>query len=187
MQDRKPAIANGLNDQIRGKGMQRVLLAIDGLTFNHRVFHIALELCRTMRAELGILQIIKPDRLKGCFKRMKEKTKEAMAYVEGSMMAIAFAEAGDHETAAELMEEALKKLYQSLPETAQAGIKCDVYLRTGNPEQEIIGYLKNHREVVLAIYDRDYPFGKKTKGNEKAAPPGSVREFSPIPWVVVHS
>jgi regulator of sigma D len=69
------------------------------------------------------------------------------------MVAATFAEAGEPETALDIMGEATKEIRRLLQESENAGVQCDFSIQSGNPEKEIVNYVNDHRNVVLAIYD----------------------------------
>jgi len=134
--------------------MRKILLAINGIQPNRRVFSYAVKLCKQLKAVLLVLQVVDPggpgDRL-GVIGR---KARWAMKILEDSMSAAAFAEAGEHETAHAMMVEARKKINDLLPETASAGIQCHFTMKAGAPEREIVRYARRHRDIVLTVYDR---------------------------------
>ncbi|RLC24040.1 MAG: hypothetical protein DRH56_06980 [Deltaproteobacteria bacterium] len=143
--------------------MEKVLLAVDSITPSRRIFRYAVELCRRIRAELEILQVIRQgNRGSHAIKKGRTRVRKARRYFEGSMMAAAFAEAGEHRTARDVMAEAMKNMEELLPESESAGIRCRLEARAGDPKKEIPAYLHRHRDVVLTIYDP----GPEEKGRE---------------------
>jgi hypothetical protein len=54
-------------------------------------------------------------------------------------------------------------LKQLLPESERQGVRCHLTQKSGIPEQEILGYLNEHRDVVLTIYDTRDASSEKTK------------------------
>jgi predicted SpoU family rRNA methylase len=86
-------------------------------------------------------------------------------------MASAFAEAGDHLTAEALMTEALQNLKQLLPESEKEGVRYHLTMKAGSLKHEIISYLREHRDVVLTIYDAHQRKGADTDFARKS---GSV-------------
>jgi nucleotide-binding universal stress UspA family protein len=133
--------------------MQKVLLAVDGIKPTDKAFRYAVELCQRLHAELRILQVIRPNHYREYLKRIQRSVRFAKRYAEDSMVAVAFAEAGEHETAKEIMAEAKKNMNKLMPESEQAGVPCHLTMKSGRPGKEIIRYVKKHRNVVLAIYD----------------------------------
>jgi nucleotide-binding universal stress UspA family protein len=140
--------------------MEKVLLAVDGMSPNKKAIQYALQLCRRIRAELNVLQVIGSQNGGGYFPEARKKTKYAKKYVEGSFTAVAFAEAGEHETAEVLMSEALRNLKQQMSESEKHGIQLHLTVKAGNLKREIIRYLKEHRDVVLTVYDAHHRKGE---------------------------
>jgi nucleotide-binding universal stress UspA family protein len=133
--------------------MQKVLLAVDGIKPTENAFRYALELCQRMHAELRVLQVIRPDHYGQYLKRVQRSIRSAKRFIENSMMAATFAEAGDHETAKEIMAEARKNMNRLIPESKRAGISCYLTMTSGRPGKEIVRYVNEYRDVVLTIYD----------------------------------
>jgi nucleotide-binding universal stress UspA family protein len=166
--------------------MKKVLLAIDGMAPDKKAFQYAVQLCRRITAELNVLQVIGLKNYGRYMSRAKSKTKPAKKYVEGALMAVAFAEAGEHETADALMSEALRNLKQLLSESEKEGIRYHVTVKGGSLKREIIRYLSEHRDVVLAIYDAhhrkgaDAGFAKRCGSHTE-----EIQKALSIPLVVV--
>lgn len=167
--------------------MEKVLLAIDGISPDRKVFCHAVQLCKRIKAELNVLQIIRPGNCSEYFNKVRERANQARRYIEGSLLAATFAEAGEHETSKEMMAEALKNINQLLPESEKEGIPYSVTMKAGNPSKEIINYVKEHRNVVLTIYD--------TPGEERDEPgvvrkkktvPREIKRGLSIPVVIIH-
>jgi len=168
--------------------MEKVLLAIDGISPDRKVFCHAVQLCKRIKAELNVLQVIRPGNYSEYLKKVRGRTNQARRYIEGSLLAATFAEAGEHETGKELLAEALKNINQLLPESEKAGIPYSLTMKAGNPSKEIINYVKEHRNVVLTIYDTPGEEGDKpgvTK-KKKTAPREITRALS-IPVVIINS
>jgi len=167
--------------------MEKVLLAIDGVTPDKKAFHHAVELCLRIKAELNVLQIVRPQNITGCFQKMKHTASQARQLFEGSMMAATFAEAGEHETADALMTEALENIKKLLPESEKAGVPYHLTMKSGDPAEAIIKYVRAHRDVVIAVYDAV---------NEKCPQPGdrkmknalqAISKAIPVPVVLVQA
>ena len=133
--------------------MEKVLLAIDGMTPDRKVFRYAVALCKRIRAELSIFQIIRPQYFQEYKKGIRKKGLLVRKFFEGSMVAATFAEAGEPETALDIMGEVSKEIRRLLQESKDAGVQCDFSIQSGNPEKEIVNYVKDHRNIVLTIYD----------------------------------
>jgi nucleotide-binding universal stress UspA family protein len=126
--------------------MKKILLAIDGITPNKKTVHYAVELCKRIKAELNILQIINSLNL-------GERVNRVRRYMEDSMIAATFAEAGEHEMAKDLREQALKNINRLIPESEKEAVHCHLSVRSGNPDKEIVNYVNDHRDIVLTIYN----------------------------------
>ena len=133
--------------------MEKVLLAIDGITPDSKTFRYAVELCKRIKAELKVFQIIRPQNYKKYLKEMRQKTNYARMFIQGSMVAAAFAEAGEHESAKEIMVETSEQIKRLLSESQNQGVQCHFSMKQGSPEKEIIDYVNYHRDVVLTIYN----------------------------------
>lgn len=133
--------------------MKNVLLTIDGMTPDLKAFRYAVALCKRIRAELSIFQIIRPQYYREYRKKIRKKGLLARKFIEGSMVAATFAEAGEHETALDIMAEASKEIRRLLQESEEAGVHCHFSIKSGNPEKEIVDYINDHRNVVLTVYD----------------------------------
>lgn len=133
--------------------MKKVLLAIDGITPDRKTFRYAVELCKRIKAELKVFQIIQPQNYGKYLKEMRQKTDHARMYIQGSMVAAAFAEAGEHESAKEIMAEASEQIKRLLSESQKEGVHCHFSMKRGSPEKEIVDYVNHHRDVVLTIYN----------------------------------
>ncbi len=162
--------------------MQKVLLAIDGINPDRRVFDYAVQLCKRIKAELSVFQIINPRRYKEYLKTVRKRADNARKYIEGAMVAVTFAETGEHETAREIMSKALENINRLLPESEKAGVQCHFAVKTGNPAKEIINYVNAHRDVVLTIYDSSFEDRDGTQGV-----PGKIKQKLAVPLVVVQN
>ena len=166
--------------------MEKVLLAIDGMTPDKKAFHYAVQLCKRIKAELNVLQVINPNKCGKYLVTVRKKVKPVKRYVEGSLIAAAFAEAGEHETAKDMMSEALRNLKQLVPESEKEGILCHLTMKSGDPEQEIINYLNEHRDVVLTIYDdSDERLVKTNRDRSNHSVIQDIRRALSIPLVVL--
>ena len=133
--------------------MHKVLLAIDGPVPNRKLFSYAVDLCQRIKAELNILQVIRLKEGSASAKKIREKTGRIRKLFENSMMAVTFAESGEHETAKQIMARARKNIDPLLPESTEKGIRFELKLTVGDPEKEIVDYVAAHRDVVITICD----------------------------------
>jgi len=167
--------------------MKKVLLAIDGMTPDTKAFHYALALCRRIMAELSIFQIIRPQYYREYKKKIRKKGLIARKFVEGSMVAATFAEAGEHETALDVMAEASGEIKRLFQECEEAGVHCHFSIKPGNPEKEIVKYVNDHRNVVLTIYDGSGPdVNEAAKVSKKEDTLTRIRKGLSVPLVTVH-
>ena len=168
--------------------MEKVLLAIDGMTPDRKAFRYAVALCERIRAELNIFQIIRPQYYREYKKKIRKKGLLARTFIEGSMVAATFAEAGEHETALDIMAEASKKIKDLLQESEEAGVHCHFSIKSGNPEKEIINYVNDHRNVVLTIYDvSDHGVDEAANISNKKSALARIRKELSVPLVTVQS
>jgi nucleotide-binding universal stress UspA family protein len=168
--------------------MKKVLLAIDGITPDSKIFHYAVDLCRRMKAELKVFQIIRPENYKKYLKEMRQKADSARMYFQGSMVAAAFAEAGEYESAKEIMAEASEQIKRLLSESQKQGVQCHFSMKRGNPETEIVDYVNLHRDVVLTIYNSsDENVDKTGNLSKKQNVVTSIKEKLVVPLVVANA
>ncbi len=168
--------------------MQKVLLAVDGIRPRQNLFQYAVQLCERIKAELDILHVINPKTYGMCFRKACEGASKARQYFESTMMAVAFAEAGEHATGEALMAEAQKNLYGMLPESERSRIRPRLTISSGDPCNEIVRYVSKHRGVVLAIYDtgQDHSW-ERNASKKRASLFQKIRQNLPIPLVVLRS
>ena len=164
--------------------MQKVLLAINGMNPHQKAFSFAVQLCQRLKAELCILQVLRPSRHDACLKTIVGKCRRVMHFLEDSMTAVTFAEAGEHETAQTVMIQARKNINELLPETAKAGVLCSLTMKTGYAGKEIVRYAQNHRDIVLTVYDDGVDAPKKganrPDGKQNVAEEIKRRLYTPI-------
>ena len=166
--------------------MKKVLLAVDGISPDQKAFRYAVELCKRLKAELNVFQIIDPGNYSEYLKKMRKGTGHARRYLESSMVAATFAEAGEHATAAEIMSEALKNSKRLLPESEKEGVECHFTMTSGAPDNKIIDYVNAHRDVVLTIYDSSGKGGCRSGLAVKETPVfRKIKKALSIPLVVV--
>jgi predicted DNA-binding transcriptional regulator len=168
--------------------MKKVLLAIDGVTPDRKAFCYAVELCKRIRADLSIFQIIRPHHYREFKKIFRKKGLLAREFVEGFMVAATFAEAGEHETALDIMAEVSKEIRHLLQESEEAGVHCHFSIKSGNPENEIVNYVNDHRNVVLTIYDvSDQGADQNANISEKKNALAKITKGLSVPLVTVHT
>jgi nucleotide-binding universal stress UspA family protein len=168
--------------------MQKVLLAVDGIKPTEKVFRYAIELCQRLSAELRVVQVIRPAQYSQYLKKARNGAIRARRFIENSMVAATFAEAGEHEMATEIMAQARKNIQKLLPQSQRAGISCHMTMRSGCPGEEIVRYVNEHRDVVLTIYDTA-PEENSERGifAECGDEPSDIKEQLSIPLVVIRN
>ena len=168
--------------------MKKVLLAIDGMTPDRKAFRYAVALCNRIRAELSIFQIIRPQYYREYKKKIRKKGLFARKFFEGSMVAATFAEAGEHETALDIMAEVSKEIRRLLQESEEAGVHCHFSITSGNPEKEIVNYVNDHRNVVLTIYDvSDHDVNEANNISRKKNALAKITKGLSVPLVMVQN
>jgi nucleotide-binding universal stress UspA family protein len=167
--------------------MEKVLLAIDGIAPDKKAFRYAVELCTRIKAELNILQVIRSKSLAGYLAKAKNTASQAKLFFEGTMMAATFAEAGEHDTADALMNEALKNIKKLLPESENSGISCHLTMKSGDPREEIVRFVQENKDVVIAVYDPPGEKFSKSNGRKIEKFIQSITDALPIPLVLVQS
>ncbi|MGD2029891.1 MAG: universal stress protein [Desulfobacterales bacterium] len=168
--------------------MKKVLLAIDGITPDSKTFRYAVELCKRMKAELKVFQIIRPQNYSKYLKEIRQKTDYARMFFQGSMVAAAFAEAGEHESAKEIMAQASEQIQRLMSESENQGVQCHFSMKQGSPEREIVDYVNLHRDVVLTIYNSsDEDVDTKSVSSKKKNAITSIKEKLSVPLVVANA
>jgi len=166
--------------------MKKVLLSIDGMTPDQKAFHYAVALCKRIKAELNIFQIIRPRYYRNYMKKIRKNALLAKKVMEGAMVAATFAEAGEHETALDMMAEASKQIDHLLQESEKAGVHCRFSIKSGDPEKEIVEYVNDHRDVILTIYDA-FDVNGTVDISEKKNTLAKIKRKLSVPLVTVHS
>ena len=166
--------------------MKKVLLTIDGMTPDQKAFHYAVALCKRIKAELNIFQVIRPRYYRKYMEKIRKNASLVRRVVESAMVAATFAEAGEHETALDMMAEASKQIEQLLHESEKAGVHCRFSIKSGDPEKEIIEYVNNHRDVILTIYDA-FDVNGTVDIPEKKSTLAKIKRNLSVPLVTVHS
>ena len=133
--------------------MKKILLAIEGVDPDRSTFDYAVSLCKRMRARLEILQILSPRTYKNYLQKVKKGARHAKNLIEDAMVAVTFAEAGQHDIVEQMKIQACKNIDHLMPPPEREGIEYHLMLKPGNPDDEIVRYVSDHRDVVLTIYD----------------------------------
>jgi nucleotide-binding universal stress UspA family protein len=166
--------------------MKQVLLSIDGMIPDQKAFHYAVALCKRIKAELNIFQIIRPRYYRNYMKKIRKNALLAKKAMESAMVAATFAEAGEHETALDMMAEASKQIEHLLQESEKAGVHCRFSIKSGDPEKEIVKYVNDHRDVILTIYDA-FDVNGTVDISEKKSTVSKIKRNLSVPLVTVHN
>jgi 3-phosphoglycerate kinase len=167
--------------------MEKVLLAINGTTPDTKAFKYAVDLCMRIKADLKILQIVRPHDLSGYISKLKNSASHAKRLIEGSMMAATFAEAGEYETVNALMDEAKRNIAKLLPESTRAGVSCDLLVRTGDTNKEIMDYVRDNKDIVITVYDTPRGNDPKATARQIKNDLKSITKGLTIPVVMVQA
>jgi nucleotide-binding universal stress UspA family protein len=132
--------------------MEKILLAIDGIEPDSKIFSSAVALCKRMRAGLDVLQILDLRNCKKYLKKVKQGARHAQSVFEDAMVAATFAEAGQHDIAEQLKMQAYENIDRLIPRAEKDDIDYHLTLKFGNADEEIVRYVCDHRDVVLTIY-----------------------------------
>jgi len=168
--------------------MKKVLLAIDGISPDRKVFQYAIQFCKRIKAELNVFQIINPRNYSEYLKKVRKSAGSARSYFASGMLAVTFAESGEHETAQEIMTAAQKSYNRLLTESEKEGVQCHFSMKSGAPDKEIVDYVNTNRDVVVAIYDAAMHENEEPKiAQKKKTTPGRIRNRLAVPLVVINS
>ncbi len=165
--------------------MKTVLFTIDGVTPDQKAFEYAVSLCKRIKAELSIFQVIRPRYYRKYLKKIRNNALLAKTIVESAMVAATFAEAGEHETAVDIITASSKQIEHLMQESEKAGVHCHFAITSGNPEKEIVNYVNGHRDVILTIYDVFGGGGTADRAEKKNTLAKIKRDLS-VPLVTVH-
>ncbi len=130
--------------------MKKILLAVTGGSPREEALKYSLGLAQRLKAKLEVLQVVGPSVAKG-WQKVKKGLSQGSRALESTMATAAFAE---------------------------AGVDYEVTTREGDPTEEIVQFVADHQDVVLAVFDSDDP------GNE-AVSPQDLGEQLAIPTVAI--
>jgi hypothetical protein len=145
--------------------MEKILLAIDGIAPDSRIFNYTVALCRRMCAGLDVLQILGPRRCRKYLQKAMRSALNVRSVFEDAMVAVTFAEAGQHDIAEQLKLKAFENIDRLIPKSEKDGIDYHLTLKSGNADEEIVRYVCDHRDVVLTIYDASGAPDKQERGS----------------------
>lgn len=166
--------------------MKKILLAIEGAAPDRSTFNYAVALCKRMRAGLEILQILSPRTYRSYLEKVKRSARHAKNTFEDAMVAVTFAEAGQHDFVEQMREQACANLDRLIPEPERDGLEYHLTLKPGNPDDEIVRYVCDHRDVVLTIYDASgvVKDGQKCLPKKKRNKIPAIAQKLPTPLVL---
>jgi hypothetical protein len=107
--------------------MRKIVLAIIGGSPREEALQYSLGLAQRVKARLEVLQVVGPSVAKG-WRKVKQGLSQGSRILESTMATAAFAE---------------------------AGVDYEVTTRVGDPTQEIVRYVEDNQDVVLAVFDAD--------------------------------
>lgn len=167
--------------------MEKVLLAIHGITPDKKAFKYAVDLCMRIKADLKVLQVVSPPNIGGYISKIKITANNAKRFLEDSMIAATFAEAGDHETARALMDQARRNTNKLLPESTKAGVACELLVRSGDTTEEIVNYVRENKDIVIAVYDAPRENDKNSGKLQRKSELKSITKGLSIPVVMIQT
>ena len=167
--------------------MKSVLFATDHMTPNRKALDYAMMLCRRMTAGLEVLHILRvPNPPGNSGNHRHPPIQPSGDAVVSAMVTVTAAESGEHDPSDAFKAAAYHQFKEQLPDQPDTRIdyRC---LVTGESTGTIIErYVRNHRQIVLAVFDpalhRD-PSGAQKK--EKCPAGGQVMPKLSIPVVLV--
>jgi hypothetical protein len=133
--------------------MKTILLAVEGMDPNRYAIDYALKLCKPVRAGLDILQIVRPSSYTKSLSRFKKKAFRARDLFEEAMVAATYAEAGAPQFAETLKSKAIRRCKRLIPKDEQTAVDYHCIVTGDQPDAVLERYVKEHRSVILAIYD----------------------------------
>ncbi len=133
--------------------MQKVLFTVDSIRPHKNVLYYAVQLCARMQYHLLILQIINPKRCKSLLNKAYKKIHNAQHFLESTLTAAAYAQAGADEWARQCLDEGRREVEELLFIPQEAGVTCSVDQACGPLVKQLPAFLNNHPEVVITVLD----------------------------------
>ena len=173
--------------------MKKVLLAINGIVPDRKILLYVLQFSQRIKADLDVLQIVDPRTYSQSTKKIYDNVKKTQIFLETSMVASAFAEAGEEETARKVLDQTRQEISNLLQDSKDADVACQVTVKAGKPENEITSYLDRCRNVVVTFFhpvqvNARTQEGKKIAHQQMTFPaekPPFLIPNSSIPFVVL--
>ncbi|MBW2090813.1 MAG: universal stress protein [Deltaproteobacteria bacterium] len=133
--------------------MKKILLAIAGPAPRPEAIKYSLGLAQRLKAKLEVLQVISPSVEKG-WRKMVRGVKKGSHLFDEAMVTVTFAEAGEHQAAEQITKMmSMVTDKQGVSTGIDGPVDYEVTVRVGNPDEEIIHFIKDHRDVILTVYD----------------------------------
>ena len=108
---------------------RKIVLASDTGGPSPRSFRCAVELCRKMKADLAFLNVVQLANKHTYWLRVQRRLER------------------------ELLEEASLTVERLLPEARKAGVACEVQVKAGSLEEELLRYAANTPGVAMVVLD----------------------------------
>jgi hypothetical protein len=166
--------------------MKTILLAVDGMAAHKSALNYALDLCGPVRAGLDILQIIRPRGYSAGLSKFKKAMVRVRDLAEDTMVTATYAEAGTPELADTLRDQAKRRIKRLIPDDVDTTVDYNCIVTGEAPDTVLERYVKEHRNIILAIYD-SLSFGHKaasTREPSRGLVSGLLNKLS-IPLVFV--
>jgi hypothetical protein len=156
--------------------MKYVLYAVDKLRPSHNFFQHTVDLCAEITSCLCVLQLIHPHKFRYLLSAAKSKLEMAHQIFETSMSAATYAQAGSSELARQCLLEGGKRLNELRNVAQRKGVHVEAVQRIGHPAQEVLDFLNERPQVILAVLDVDDTLAEEERGA------GSMKMLSTIPY-----
>jgi nucleotide-binding universal stress UspA family protein len=140
--------------------MKTIILAIDGPSPRSEAARYALGLAQRLKARLKVLQVVSPSALKKR-KGLSRMLRKGARILEDTMVTATYAEAGEHELAGRIRT-IMAKAAQSMDiceDADERPVDYDVTLTVGDMTEEMVRFVGQHRDAVIAVYDGPTPKG----------------------------
>lgn len=140
---------------------RKIVLASDAGGPSPKGFRYAVDLCRKMKADLAFLNIVQVSNKHTYWLRVRRRLER------------------------ELLEDAHVAVGRLLPEARTAGVECEVQVKTGSLEHELLSYAANTPGVAMVVLDA--PHKADLLGEVYAISRGLAERVSAaLPCPVVH-
>jgi hypothetical protein len=85
------------------------------------------------------------------------------------------------------MDEAKRNIAKLLPESPRAGVSCDLLVRTGDTNKEIMDYVRDNKDIVITVYDTPRGNDPKATARQIKNDLKSITKGLTIPVVMVQA